>query len=72
MVGRFGRARATQELLHLSNPAVVVQLQQRSVREYLDALMRGTATLVRAVRRTADEALRPLEEQVQQRRQAAE
>ena len=64
--------RATQELLRLSNPAAVVELQQRFVREYLDTLMAGTATLVRAVRRTADETLRPLEEQVQQRRQAAE
>ena len=61
--------RATQELLRLSNPAAVVELQQRFVREYLDTLMAGTATLVRAVRRTADETLRPLEEQVQQRQQ---
>ena len=67
--------RAVQELSRLSNPAAVVELQQRFVREYLDTLMQGTATLVRAVRRTADETLRPLEEQVQQvqqRRQAAE
>jgi hypothetical protein len=61
--------RATQELFHLANPTTVVELQQRFVREYMDVLMQGTATLVRAVRRTADEALRPLEEQVQQRRQ---
>ena len=60
--------RVTQEWLRLSNPAAVVELQQRFVREYLDALMTGTVTLVRAVRRTADETLRPLEEQVQQRR----
>ena len=60
--------RATQEWLRLSNPAAVVELQQRFVREYFDALMTGTVTLVRAVRRTADETLRPLEEQVQQRR----
>ena len=61
--------RATQELFRLSNPAAVVELQQRFVREYMDALMQGTATLVRAVRRTADETLRPLEEQVEQNRQ---
>ena len=59
--------RVTQELFRLSNPAAMVELQQRFVREYLDTLMSGTATLVRAVRRTADETLRPLEEQVQQR-----
>lgn len=62
--------RATQELFRLANPMAVVELQQRFAREYLDALMTGTATLVRAVRRTADETLRPLEEQVQRTQQA--
>src|SRR4051812_27658721 len=62
--------RATQELLRLTDPAAVIELQQRFVREYMDTLMRGTATLVHAIRRTADETLRPLEEQVEQRRQA--
>jgi len=61
---------ATQELFQLANPASLVELQQRFVREYLDTLMQGTATLVRAVRRTAEETLRPLEEQIEQRRQA--
>jgi hypothetical protein len=41
---------------------------QRFVREYTDALVRNGATLVRAVRRTADETLRPLEEQLAQQR----
>ncbi len=62
--------RATQELFRLSNPAAMVELQQRFAREYMDALMQGTATLLRAVRRTADETLRPLEAQVEQRQQA--
>ena len=31
-------------------------------------MMQGTATLVRATRRTADETLRPLEQQIEQRR----
>lgn len=61
--------RATQELFQLANPAAFVELQQRFAREYLDALMQGTATLVRATRRTADETLRPLEQQIEQRRQ---
>jgi hypothetical protein len=60
--------RATQELFQLANPTAYVELQQRFAREYLDALMQGTATLVRATRRTADEALRPLEQQIEQRR----
>ena len=64
--------RAAQELFRLANPAPLVELQQRFAREYTDALLQNSATLVRAVRRTADETLRPLEEQIerQQREQA--
>src|ERR687893_1777639 len=58
--------RAAQELFRLANPAPLVELQQRFAREYTDTLLRNSATLVRAVRRTADETLRPLEEQIQQ------
>jgi hypothetical protein len=54
--------RAAQELFRLANPAPVVELQQRFAREYTDTLLRNSATLVRAERRTADEALRPLQE----------
>ena len=60
--------RATQELFQLANPAPYIELQQRFAREYLDALMQGTATLVRATRRAAEETLRPLEQQIEQRR----
>jgi hypothetical protein len=62
--------RATQELFRLTNPAAMIELQQRFVREYMDAMMQGTATLVRAVRRTADETLPPLEAQIEQRSHA--
>ena len=62
--------RATQELFRLANPGAYVELQQRFVREYLDTLVENSATLVRAVRRTADETLGPLEQQIQQRRSA--
>jgi hypothetical protein len=64
--------RATQELLRLADPAAMIELQQRCMRDYLDALMQGTATLVHAIRRTADETLRPLEQQDEQRKQANE
>ena len=60
--------RVAQELFRLTNPAPFVELQQRFVREYTDTLVQNGATLVRAVRRTADEALRPLEQQIQQQR----
>ncbi len=62
--------RATQELFRLANPVAVVELQQRFAREYMDTMMQNTVTLLRAVRRTADETLRPLEAQVGQRQQA--
>ena len=61
--------RATQELFRLANPAAIIEMQQRFAREYMDAVMQGTATLVRAVRRTADETLPPLEAQIEQRQQ---
>ena len=64
--------RVAQELFRMANPAPIVELQQRFAREYTDTLLRNSATLVRAVRRTADETLRPLEEQIgQQRRNQA-
>jgi len=64
--------RAAQELFRLANPAPFVELQQRFAREYTDTVLRNSAVLVRAVRRTADETLRPLEQQIerQQREQA--
>jgi uncharacterized phage infection (PIP) family protein YhgE len=61
--------RATQELFRLTNPTAIIELQQRFARNYLDTVMQSTATLVRAVRRTADETLHPLEAQVAQRQQ---
>ena len=71
MVGLFEgvaqtNLRVAQELFRLANPAPIVELQQRFVREYTDTLVQNSATLVRAVRRTADEALRPLEQQIEQ------
>src|SRR5918994_901936 len=74
MVGLFEgvaqtNLRVAQELFRLANPAPIVELQQRFVREYTDTLVQNSATLVRAVRRTADETLRPLEEQIRQRGQ---
>src|SRR5215212_11320263 len=63
---------AAQELFRLANPAPFVELQQRFARESTDTLLQNSATLVRAVRRTADEALRPLEQQIQQQQQRGE
>ena len=63
--------RAARSLVQLANPAGVIDAQQRFMREYVDALLQGAATLVRATRRTADEALRPLEQRIEQGQRAA-
>jgi hypothetical protein len=62
--------RAAQELFQLANPGAYVELQHRFVRQYLDTLIENSIALVRAVRRTADETLGPLEQQLRQRRSA--
>ena len=64
--------RVAQGLFRLANPAPFVELQQRFAREYTDTLLQNSATLVRAMRRTADETLRPLEEQIEQQQQRGE
>ncbi len=58
--------RVTQEMFRRSNPSAVVELQGTFIREYLETLVEGGATMLRATRRTADEALRPLEERMHQ------
>jgi CBS domain-containing protein len=58
--------RITQELFRRSNPGAIAQLQGRFIREYLDALVEGQTSIFRAVRRAADETLRPLERQQRQ------
>ncbi len=62
--------RATKELFRISNPTALVEMQQRFAQEYMDTLLQGTATMLRAIRRTADETLRPIEAQAGQRQQA--
>ena len=64
--------RIAQEMFRPARPAPLVGLQQRFAREYTDTLLQNSAALVRAVRRTADETLRPLEQQIEQRAGANE
>ncbi len=61
--------RATQELFRLTNPAGFIELQQRFVRDYMNALLEGSAAIVRAVRQTADQSLPSLEQHLRQRAQ---
>ncbi|MDO9711077.1 CBS domain-containing protein [Paracraurococcus lichenis] len=60
--------RTMQEMVRLANPGGVVELQQRFAAEYLGALMEGGTVILQAARRTADEALQPLERQLEARR----
>ncbi|MGG5821741.1 CBS domain-containing protein [Falsiroseomonas sp. HW251] len=53
--------RITSELFRRTNFGSLAELQGTFLREYLDALMEGGTTVLRATRRTAEEALRPLE-----------
>ena len=64
--------RMTQELFRLTSPAAFVELQQRFVRDYMNALMEGSAALVRAVRQTTEQALPPLEQHLRQRAQVGQ
>jgi hypothetical protein len=64
--------RATEELVRLTHPAAFVDLQQRFVRDYMNAVMEGSAAFVRAVRQTTDQALPQLEQHLRQRRQSAQ
>jgi CBS domain-containing protein len=53
---------ATQELMRMTDPGKVFDLQRRFARDYLDTVMHGTAALSRAARRAAEHALRPIEQ----------
>lgn len=61
--------RVTQELFRMVDPAAIFDLQRRFAREYMDTLMQGTSGIIRAVRRATEQTLRPIEEQIEQRRQ---
>lgn len=63
--------RLTQEMFRRTNPGAVVELQGAFMREVMETLVEGGATVLRATRRTADEALRPLEEQLERRNRDA-
>ena len=59
--------RMTQEMFRRANPGAVVEIQGSFMRDYLETLVEGGATMLRATRRTADEALRPIEEEMERR-----
>jgi len=62
-------ARAVQELMRAANPGVLVEMQQRFTRHYLDGLIEGSAEILRVSRQFAETALRPIEERSRRRRE---
>lgn len=54
--------RATEELAKLTNPAGFIELQHRFMRDYMAALLEGTAMITRAIRQTAEQSLPPIEQ----------
>ncbi|MBW8269356.1 DUF6489 family protein [Caldovatus aquaticus] len=58
--------RIAREIMRLADPTPVVDLQRRVVRECVGALMEGSTQVLRAARRSAEETLRPMEEELEQ------
>lgn len=54
--------RAMQGLMQQANMGSMASVQQRIVREYLQAMTEGSAEMVRAAQQLANEAVRPLEQ----------
>jgi hypothetical protein len=46
--------RAAQEMLDVTTPGGLAELQQRFIRDYMEALIKGTFTLVQAIQETAE------------------
>jgi Phasin protein len=59
--------RATEQLFRMSGPVAMLELQHRFAQQYLHALLDGSTSLVRAVRQTAEQTLRPLERRISER-----
>lgn len=46
--------RAAQEMLDMTTPNRLAELQERFIRDYMEALINGTLTLVQAIQETAE------------------
>jgi CBS domain-containing protein len=56
-----------QELFRSAGPVAMAELQQRFIRDYLDALFQGSTAIIRTVRQSAEQTLGPLEQRMTQR-----
>ena len=58
-----------QELFRSAGPMAMAELQQRFIRDYLDALLQGSTAIIRTVRQSTEQTLEPLEQRMTQRQQ---
>jgi CBS domain-containing protein len=58
-----------QELFRSAGPIAIAEVQQRFIRDYLDALLQGSTAIIRTVRQSAEQTLEPLEQRMTQRQQ---
>lgn len=70
LVGSVTQAnlRMAQDLFRATEPTAFAEAQQRCARECIGAFAASGAHIVRSARHRADEALRPLEDHLEQRR----
>jgi hypothetical protein len=61
--------RTAEQLFRTSSTVAFLELQQQFVRQYLDALLEGSAAIVQAVRQTAEQTLQPPEERTPEKKQ---
>jgi hypothetical protein len=61
--------RMARDIARMADPTSVLDMQRRFMREHLEAMMEGSAHILRAARHTADETLRPLEEHLHDMRE---
>jgi CBS domain-containing protein len=58
-----------QELFRSAGPVAMAELQQRFIRNYVDALLQGSTAIIRTVHQYAEQTLEPLEQRMAQRQQ---
>jgi len=61
-----------QELFRSAGPMAMAELQQRFIRDYLDALLQGSTAIIRTVRQSAEQTLEPLERTTQRQQWQSE
>jgi CBS domain len=60
--------RMARDIARMADPTSVLDMQRRFMREHLEAMMEGSARILRAARHAADDTLRPLEQHLHEMR----